>query len=129
MRTYKLTPLEQLKLEKSRLREERGIAQQRMSYQFKYFSDNWGSLLTKGVTSSIKNKISGTVEGISSAGTSSVTPFVTKPQSFKWTNLITSNLSSILPTVWSLAKPALIAFATKKAGSMFFGRSKKRLRR
>ena len=56
MRTYKLTPLEQLKLEKSRLREERGIAQQRMSYQFKYFSDNWGSLLTKGVTSSIKNK-------------------------------------------------------------------------
>lgn len=128
MKTYKLTPLEKLKMEKSRLREERGMAERRMSYQFKYLSDNWGVILTKGITSSIRNRISGTVENISSAGKASAAPFVTKPSSgWKWTGLLTSNLSilpTIAPMVWNLAKPALIAFATKKATSLLFGRSK-----
>ncbi|HOT64948.1 MAG TPA: hypothetical protein PLV98_05930, partial [Dysgonamonadaceae bacterium] len=68
MKTYKLTPLEQLQMEQKRLREERAIAEQRMGFQFQYLADNWGTLLTKGVASSIKNKITETVDGISSAG-------------------------------------------------------------
>ncbi|MDI3505354.1 MAG: hypothetical protein PWQ81_576, partial [Bacteroidota bacterium] len=49
MKTYKLTPLEQLQMEQKRLREERAIAEQRMGFQFQYLADNWGTLLTKGV--------------------------------------------------------------------------------
>ena len=57
MSTYKLTPLEELRLEKKRLREERAIASRRLAYQLQYLNDNWGSMLTKGVSSSVKTKI------------------------------------------------------------------------
>lgn len=50
MSTYKLTPLEELRLEKKRLREERAIASRRLSYQLQYLNNNWGSMLTKEVT-------------------------------------------------------------------------------
>ena len=50
MKSYKLTPLDELHLEKKKLREERAISGQRLSYQIQYLADNWGSMLTKGVT-------------------------------------------------------------------------------
>ncbi len=62
MKTYKLTPLEELRLEKKKLREERAIASQRLAYQLQYLNDNWGTMLTKGVTSSVKSKLTETLE-------------------------------------------------------------------
>ena len=56
MSTYRLSPLEELRLEKERVKEERTIANQRLSYQLQYLNDNWGTLLTKGLTSSVKTK-------------------------------------------------------------------------
>ena len=47
MSTYKLTPLEELRLEKKRLREERAIASRRLSYQLQYLNNNWAQLHTK----------------------------------------------------------------------------------
>lgn len=128
MKTYKLTPLEQLQMEQKRLREERTIAEQRMTFQLQYLADNWGSMLTRGVTASIRSKISETMDGISSSGNASVAPFVTKPSLFNWKGLIKSNLPLIGSTAWRLAKPALIALATKKATSLLFGRGKKQRR-
>ena len=55
MSKYRLDPLEELRLEKRHFREERKIASQRLSYQLQYLNDNWGSMLTKGVASSIKS--------------------------------------------------------------------------
>jgi len=131
MKTYKLTPLEQLQMEQKRLREERAIAEQRMGFQFQYLADNWGTLLTKGVASSIKNKITETVDGISSAGNASTAPFITKPLSvFNWRGLIKSNLPFLVSSiVWKTAKPALIAFAAKKVSSLIFGRRRKLLKK
>lgn len=132
MKTYKLTPLEQLQMEQKRLREERAVAEQRMYFQLQYVADNWGSMLTKGISSSIKSKIAGTMDSISSSGNASVTPFVTKPSGFNWsllTGLFTSNLPTIGSTAWKLAKPALLAFATKKITSMLFGKSHKEKKR
>lgn len=127
MRTYKLTPLEELHLEKKRLREERTIAGQRLSYQLQYLSDNWGSLITKGVTSSIKSKISGTVDNFSSGlSSSSVTPFVTKKSGNPWLSLLVSNIPQVGSLAWNLARPAILAFAAKKVTSMIFGRKSKR---
>lgn len=125
MSTYKLTPLEELKLEKKRLREERAICSQRLSYQLQYLNDNWGSMLTKGMASSVKSKLAETIDNLSSGSSYSVTPFVTK-KSNPWLNLALSNLPLIGSLSWKVAKPALIAFAIRKVPSLIFGRKKKK---
>lgn len=125
MKTYKLTPLEQLQMEQKRLREERTIAEQRMSFQFQYLADNWGTLLTKGVASSIKSKFAETVDGISSAGNASPAPFITKPSVFNWKQILKSGAPLISSVAWRAAKPALIAFATKKVTSLLLRRFRK----
>lgn len=127
MSTYKLTPLEELRLEKKRLREERVIASQRLSYQLQYLNDNWGTMLTKGVASSVKSKLAETVDNLSSGSSYSVTPFVTK-RGNPWLNLAVSNLPLIGSITWKVAKPALIAFAVRKVPSMLFGRKRKRIK-
>ncbi|MEA5126764.1 MAG: hypothetical protein VB074_01135 [Proteiniphilum sp.] len=127
MSTYKLTPLEDLRLEKKRLREERIIASQRLSYQLQYLNDNWGSMLTKGVASSVKSKLVETVDNLSSGSSFSVTPFVTK-RTNPWLSLALSNLPLIGSLSWKVAKPALIAFGIRKIPSMLFGKKRKKIK-
>ena len=129
MSTYKLSPLEELRLEKKRYNEQRTIVSQRLSYQLQCLNDNWGTMLTKGVTSSIRTKLSETVDNLSS-GSTAVTPFVTKRVN-PWLNntamnIIMSNLPLIGSLTWRVTKPALLAFAAKKATSMLFRRKKKK---
>lgn len=130
MKTYNLTPLEELRLEKKRYREERSIASQRLSYQLQYINDNWGTLLTKGITSSVKSKLSETIDGLSGGSSTSVTPFLTK-RTNPWLNntvmnIVTSNLPLIGSLIWKVAKPALVAFGTKKITSALFRRKRGR---
>lgn len=125
MSTYKLTPLEELRLEKKRLREERIIASKRLSYQLQYLNDNWGTLLTKGITSSMKAKLAETIDNLSSGSAYSVTPFVTK-RTNPWLNLAMSNLPLLGSLSWKVARPALITYAIKKIPSMLFGKRKKK---
>ena len=127
MRTYKLTPLEELRLEKKRYSEQRSISSQRLAYQLQYLNDNWGTMLTKGVSSSIRTKLTETVDNLS--GSNAMTPFVTKRVN-PWLNntamnIIMSNLPLIGSLTWKITKPALLAFAAKNATSMFFRRKKK----
>lgn len=126
MKTYKLTPLEQLQAEKERLQEEHATAERRILFHLRYLVDNWGTLLTKSITSVFKNKISETMDNLSYAGTNSVTPFVTIPAKIKWSQFLISNIPTIAQIAWRIAKPALITFATKKAISTIFKRSKKK---
>lgn len=130
MSRYKLTPLEELRLEKKRLREERTIAGQRLSYQLQYLNDNWGSMLTKGVSSSIKTKITDRMDQISSGTAPSITPFVTK-QTNRWfnnaaINILMANLPMIGSFVWRFAKPAIIAYGVKKGTALLFGKKSKK---
>ncbi|MDR1517681.1 MAG: hypothetical protein LBS52_06280 [Dysgonamonadaceae bacterium] len=123
MRTYKLTPLEQLQLEKKKVREERAVAEQRLVYQLQYINDNWGSLITRGISSSIKNKFFERMEGISVFDTVAA-PLIGK-SSNPWLNFATSNLPLLRNVAWGLLKPALMAYATKKITSLIFGKRKK----
>lgn len=128
MSKYKLTPLEELRLEKRRNKEERTIASKRLSYQLQYLNDNWGTLLTKGITSSVKTKISETMDSLSSGSSTSITPFVTK-QSSSWLNntamkIVMANLPLIGSIVWKVTKPALFAYSAKKISSLVFTRKK-----
>lgn len=127
MKTYKLTPLEELRLEKKRFNEQRSIASQRLAYQLQYLNDNWGTMLTKGVSSSIKTKLTETVDNLS--GSNAMSPFVTK-RANPWLNntamnIIMSNLPLIGSLTWKVTKPALLAFAARKATSLLFRRKKK----
>lgn len=130
MSKYKLTPLEELRLEKRHQKEERTIASKRLSYQLQYLNDNWGTLLTKGVTSSIKTKISESMDNLSSGSSASITPFITKQSSSWFDNtamrIIISNLPLIGSIVWRVTKPALVAFGAKKVTSLLFRRSKRK---
>lgn len=130
MSRYKLNPLEELQLEKKRQKEERAIASQRLSYELQYLNDNWGSLLTKGITSSIRSKLTETVDNLTTSSSSSITPFVTKGH-HSWFNnaamqIIMSNLPFIGSVSWKFAKPALLAFGAKKVSTALFGRKRKR---
>lgn len=126
MKSYKLTPLDELHLEKKKLREERAISGQRLSYQLQYLADNWGSMLTKGVTSSIKTKFSETVDNLSYGSSSSVVPFKTKKPGNPWLNLALSNLPFISGVAWKVAKPTILAFAAKKITNKLFGGRKRK---
>lgn len=127
MSTYKLTPLEQLRLEKKRVFEERTIASQRLSYQLQYLNDNWGTMLTKGISSSVKLKFAETVDNLSSGGSRSMTPFITR-RTNPWLNVAMSNLPLLGTMTWRLTKPAILAFATKRLASALFGSKKKKIK-
>ena len=60
MSTYKLSPLEELRLEIKHQKEERSIARQRLTYQMQYLNDNWGTMVTKDVASTVKTKFAET---------------------------------------------------------------------
>lgn len=124
MSTYKLTPLEELRLEKKRFREERAIASRRLAYQLQYLNDNWGSLLTKGVTSSVKTKFAETMDNLSGGSSTALSPFVTR-RANPWVNFAVSNMPLIGSIAWGVAKPAILAFAAKKVTSFLFGRKRK----
>lgn len=126
MKSYKLTPLDKLHLEKKKMREQRAISGQRLSYQIQYLVDNWGSMLTKGVTTSIKNKFSETVDNLSYGSSSSVVPFKTKRPKNTWINLAISNLPLINGIAWRVAKSAFLAFAAKKITGKLLGRKKRK---
>lgn len=121
-----LSPLDKLHLEKRRLREERAISGKRLSYQMQYLADNWGSMLTKGVSSSIKTKFTETLDSFSSGSSSSVVPFKTKRPGNPWINLAMSFMPQISGIAWRVAKPAVLAFATKKITSKIFGGRKRK---
>ncbi len=126
MKTYRLTPLDELHLEKKRLREERAISEQRLSYQFQYLSDNWGTILTKGVASSLKSKFAETVGPLASGSLASLP--LRGRRSNLLLNLALNNLPQIGSLVWKVAKPSIMAFAAKKVSRMVFGRWRRRNR-
>ncbi len=126
MKSNKLTPLDELHLEKKRLREERAISGQRLSYQLQYLADNLGSMLTKGVTGSLKNKLAETMENLAYGSHSSVQPFKTKRPGNPFLNLALANLPLITGIAWRITKPAIFALAARKITGRIFGGKRRR---
>jgi hypothetical protein len=123
MKTYKLTPLDQLKLEERQLREEIKISEQKMVFQMQYINDNWGSMLLKGITSTVKNRVTNTFEHISPIANS---PYVTRAIGGGWGSLLLSNYKLIGSMGWKLLKPIALTLLSRKAKSMLFPKRKKR---
>ena len=123
MKTYKLTPLDQLLLEEKQLREEIKVSEQKMVFQLQYLNDNWGSMLLKGMTSSLKNKVTNTFEHISPIATS---PYVTRAIGGGWGGLLLSNYKLVGSMGWKILKPIALTILSRKAKSMIFPRRKRR---
>ena len=123
MKTYKLTPLDQLKLEERQLREEIKISEQKMVFQMQYINDNWGSMLLKGITSTVKNRVTNTFEHIYHIANS---PYVTRAIGGGWGSLLLSNYKLIGSMGWKLLKPIALTLLSRKAKSMLFPKRKKR---
>lgn len=123
MKTYRLTPLDQLKLEERQLREDIKISEQKMVFQLQYLNDNWGSMLLKGITSTVKNKVTDTFEHISPIATS---PYVTRAIGGGWGSLILSNYKLVGSMGWRILKPIALTLLTRKAKSMLFPRKSRR---
>ncbi len=123
MKTYKLTPLDQLKLEEKQLREEILIAEQKMAFQLQYINDNWGAMLLKSVSSSIMNKVTDRVESSSPVSSSS---YLTRSAGGGWGRFFLSNYRSVGSTGWKLLKPIALTFITKKVTSKLFSKKKRR---
>ena len=123
MKTYKLTPLDQLRIEEKQLREEIKISEQKMAFRLQYINDNWGSMLLKSTTSSIMNKVTDRAIGSSPVSSSS---YLTRLPGGGWGNFFLSNYKTVGSVGWRLLKPVALAFLTRKATSMLFSRKKKR---
>ncbi len=127
MSTHGLTPLNELHLAKKKAREERTISERRLSYQLQYLADNWGTLLTKGLSSSVKTKFAETLDNLTQG---SHTPLLQQGVSKKgapyWMNIVLSNLPLISKILWRVAKPTVFAFTAKRLTSKIFGFGKRR---
>lgn len=112
----KLSPLEELKLEKVKLREECQIRQQKLQADLNYAKKNWGSLIFSTAFSSSKNGITGLI-----------TPFIGKKSTVKdkdKSSGLGSLLLSFTPLIWEIAQPMLIGVLMKKAKSLITGKKK-----
>ena len=122
MKTYKLTPLDQLKLEEKQLREEIKISEQKMVFQLQYINDNWGSMLLKSVSSSIMSKVTDRVESSSPVSSN----YLTRSTGGGWGNFFLSNYKSVGSMGWRFLKPIALTFLTKKVTSKLLPKRRKR---
>ncbi len=130
MKTDRLSPLNELHLAKKQAREVRAISEQRLSYQLQYLEDNWGTLLTKGLTSSVKTKFSETMDNIAHGSPSSLMNMAVATQRRRgapyWMSIVLSNLPTIGKVAWKVAKPTVYAFTAKKLTNKLFGFKKRK---
>lgn len=124
MKTYRLTPYEQIKLEEKQLREEIKISEQKMAFQLQYIQDNWGSMLLRSTTSSIINRVADRTT--SSSSPISRTPYLTRTVGGGWGNFFLSNYKTVASIGWRFLKPIALGLVTKKATSMLFSKKKKK---
>lgn len=125
MKAYKLTPLDQINLEKKQLREEIKISEHKMAFQLQYVNDNWGTMFLKSVTSSIMNKVTDRAYHTSpSSSTSRITRAIGSGGGIN--SFLLSNYKAVGSIGWRLLKPIAIGFITKRATSLIFSKKKKK---
>lgn len=106
----KLSPSEELKMERMRLKEECQIHKERIVNTVEYVKDNLGTVLLTSMVSSSKSGLQ--------------TLF--SPTGGKSKSVFDSPFFNILPTVWSIAQPFVIGIITKKLTSRIFGGKKRK---
>lgn len=114
----KLTPLEELRLERCRLKNECTEYEERLQGHFDYAKNNFGRLTVDSVFSSAKSGIDDLFSLVSGKKQTSQNDLGNnKPSS----SLATQLFLSAAPFVWTMAKPMIMKMVFKKVTSLFGG--------
>lgn len=113
-----LSPLEQIRAEKLRLKTQYKSDGERLVQNWDYLSNNVGSIFFNTIINSAK----GIIGGGSGQKNRIPTPF---GQSSAFQSVF-NGLTASLPMVWDLVQPMLIGFMVKKVKNLFSFKKKKK---
>ncbi len=111
----KLSPLEELRVERAKLKEDIVLHENKIKEDFSYLKNNWGSMIITSMFSSSTN--SSKSESDSSFGKDLF-------GSSKLTSIV-DGIIAVAPGIWSIAQPLLLGMITKRITSFIFGKKKK----
>ncbi len=125
MKQNKISPLEQLRLEKEIAKRAVAESEDRLSGQWEYMRSNLSTLLVNGLIDSTLKGF-----GLKSSKNDHITPKaennnegIQPPGIFK---SILGGFAAVSPLIWELAQPMLMNFAMRKIKSIFTGDKKKK---
>lgn len=119
MKTNKVSPLEELRIEREIVRQQCAESEDRLAEQWDYLSDNAGSLLLNAAVSNITGLFGFGHKSHKSSDTKQIA------QAASSGNGIMSMLSSYYPLIWDIAQPLIWKFAMNKIKSIFTKKNKK----
>ena len=122
MKQNKINPLDALKLEKERLKEELTEGEACLTEHWAYIRDNAGSLLLSSAVKGARQKFG---FGGSSSSPKDINNVEEKSHSKGLMQGILGGAIAISPFVWEIAQPMLMTFAMKKVKSFFSRKNKK----
>lgn len=126
MKQNKISPLEQLRLDKEIARRDVAESEARLSGQWDYMRDNFSSLLVNGVIDSALKGFGLKSSKDDSKERKDSNREVQPPGIFK---SLLGGFAATAPLMWELAQPMLINFALGKIKSIFTGGKKKKNRK
>lgn len=108
----KLSPMEELKLRKTLLREESNMYKNNLSYNWEYTKTHFGRLLLGSTISSTKS------------GLSDVFSLITRKE--KEPSTFSAFMTNTGPVIWNIAQPMLVGLIIKRIKSLFKRKKKKK---
>lgn len=124
MTQNKISPLEQLRLEKEAAKLEVAESEDRLSGQWDYMRSNLSTLIVNGIIDSTLKGF-----GLKSSKNESETTGESNSREVQPPGIFKSLLggfAAVTPLVWELAQPMLMNFALRKIKSIFTGDKKKK---
>jgi len=119
MKNNKLSPLDELRLEKEIARRECEESEHQLAEQWSYLSDNAVSLIFNSAVNGIASKL-----GFSARiGNSDHTEKEEKSSNNIFSNIL-SGVTTYLPFIWEILQPVILGFAAKKIKSIFTKKKK-----
>lgn len=116
----KLSPLEELRLERCQLKSECAEYEKKLSSNWHYAKDNFGKLAIGTIFSSAKNGIGDLFSLISGKKHDS------ENEEGKSSSVVTQMLLGAAPFIWEMVQPMLVGIIIKKVKSIFSRKDKKK---
>ncbi len=118
----KLSPLQELRLERSQLKNECTEYEQKLQGNWQYAKGHFGRLAVGTVLSSAKNGIGDLFSLVSGKKQSSEE----EEEEDKSSSVVTQMLLGAAPFIWEMVQPMIVGVIMKKVKSLFGGGDKKK---
>ena len=121
----KLSPLQELRLERSQLKNECAEYEQKLHGNWQYAKGHFGRLAVGTVISSAKNGI-GDLFSLVSGKKQNPEEEETEDKS---SSVVTQMLLGAAPFIWEMVQPMVVGMIMKKVKSLFGGGEKKKIKK